>query len=197
MIADLALPYNCEPIQIEALLAGVSGEAEYEIVVPPSPRLSPSPTQPRNYGHATVFQMPVDRSAAASKLDTIANLGQGWDGYEGDELSAACLARARAIIAALPAWVPSPVLFPNPNGTLTLEWESEKGELSVEVGDKAFSSVLDTGGAPRFAQGSLGEALPGAIASALTVLYDEREPLLPDRAASTTLPGWEHGVPAY
>lgn len=107
----------------------------------------------------------IDRSAVKQRLQQFETLGENWDGYGADTVSHACLANAIALIDALPPNVESPDVFPNPNGTVTFEWQGPSGTLSIEFGENGISVFHDYHGQVSFYQDTYDEGLAVIVAS--------------------------------
>jgi len=86
-----------------------------------------------------------DRAAVVSRLSELSRLGSNWDSYGAQAIDKTCVENAQALMAALPEDVPSPEISPNPNGTLTLDWEGEDRLLSLEVGRTRYSCFWEAG----------------------------------------------------
>jgi hypothetical protein len=106
---------------------------------------------------------------AGRTLAELASLAENWDGYGAARLEQATVANARAVIEALVPNVPAPEIVPNPNGTITLSWESAAGEAHLEIGLTRFGFFAKSAGQKSKAQGKLGELYKasGALSSFL------------------------------
>lgn len=63
-------------------------------------------------------------------IDELERLAVNWDGYGAVAIHADTIARARRILDALRAVGFDPEVTPNPNGTVSFEWDS----VHIEVG---------------------------------------------------------------
>ena len=92
----------------------------------------------------TFHQQPLNAEAAIGEqmLEEMARLPDNWDGYGGLPISKGAVANARAALSSLLAAVPLPDITPNPNGTISMEWETERGVAHLEVGATRFSFFL-------------------------------------------------------
>lgn len=108
---------------------------------------------------------------ALKSLPSLANLPVNWDGYGAEPITPECVAHVRVILATLPEYAPSPEMFPNPNGTITLEWETDKGIASVEVGNTHISSFIEIDGDTQYFHEAHTQKLPEFLRSALVELY--------------------------
>lgn len=123
-------------------------------------------------------------ASAAALIEGMRGLAQGWDGYDAVPLSEDTLANAiRALRVALDQ-VPSPDITPNPNGTLSFEWESERGNAHLEIGKTRFSFYIQPSvGAPTLADG-VAAAIDSSIGEELRSFLS---PSTPSRNSMTIL----------
>ncbi len=84
-----------------------------------------------------------DRAEILTQLEDIAQLRDNWDSYGGNSISANCIENTKKIILGLDDTVVSPDIYPNPNGTITLDWETNGQTLSIEIGGTHFSSYWE------------------------------------------------------
>jgi hypothetical protein len=87
--------------------------------------------------------MPSSEIAYAKKvlndLERLNELPMGWDGYDALQIPTECIDMAKGLLRLLPSGLASPEVVPNPNGTISLEWENEKGRAHLEVGSLRYS----------------------------------------------------------
>ncbi len=62
--------------------------------------------------------------ASGSDVDEIAKLSANWDGYGGSTFTPEVVDHARRLVAALEAAGFEVDVTPNPNGTISLEWDN-------------------------------------------------------------------------
>lgn len=80
------------------------------------------------------------REEAMAEVRTFANLQDDWDGYGAIRPLSECLNHALEIISNENISLNYLTdIYPNPNGTLTLEWEQDEKEIGLEVGSREFS----------------------------------------------------------
>jgi hypothetical protein len=79
------------------------------------------------------------------QLEEISNLGVDWDGYGALPLEKQSVLNTRKILEMMPKEFPVPDLTPNPNGTISLDWEISNIVISVEIGNSKFSAFLNDG----------------------------------------------------
>lgn len=85
-------------------------------------------------------EIDVQREQAQDEVRTFANFQDGWDGYGAVRPVAECLNHALEIIRNKNIKLEYLTdIYPNPNGTLTLEWELDDKEIGLEVGSREFS----------------------------------------------------------
>ncbi len=82
----------------------------------------------------------VLREQALDEVRSFANFQDGWDGYGAVRPVAECLNHALEIIRNKNIRIEHLTdIYPNPNGTLTMEWERDDKEIGLEVGSREFS----------------------------------------------------------
>jgi len=145
-----------------------SGVSQYVTEVGPH-RITRLDLSPRLHGEEVSLVMTefADRSEALQRILEIEKLEANWDGYGAEPICASCIENARTIVELLPPFAMSPDLFPNPNGTITLEWENAHGTLSIEVGETSISGFFDTDTEPLFYQEDYAGGMPAFMESAL------------------------------
>lgn len=82
----------------------------------------------------------IQREQAQEDVRAFANFQDDWDGYGAVRPVAECLNHALEIIRNKNIRLEHlSDIYPNPNGTLTLEWEQGDNEIGLEVGSHEFS----------------------------------------------------------
>lgn len=84
----------------------------------------------------TILNQELNKAIASIEM-----LEDNWDGYGAAKPSKNVIAQVRNLLAALPNQfvenLTSDNIYPNPNGTVTIEWTNENEEIaSIEIGDK-------------------------------------------------------------
>ena len=80
------------------------------------------------------------RMQARSQVLAIANYQNDWDGYGAIRPLSECLSHALDIINEEKICLNCLTdIYPNPNGTISFEWEEEDKEIGLEFGSKEFS----------------------------------------------------------
>lgn len=67
---------------------------------------------------------------------------ENWDGYGALKISKIAIGNAKRAISQLLAHVPLPDITPNPNGTVSLEWENARGLGHIEIGQTRYSMFM-------------------------------------------------------
>jgi hypothetical protein len=95
--------------------------------------------------------------AAKVVVSTFQSLGPDWDGYGAVPISETARSNATRvldIIEAMPVSLPTPEISPNPNGTISMEWDTEDAEAYIEIGNTRFSGYIRSSDAsPVYLQG--------------------------------------------
>lgn len=87
------------------------------------------------------------RMQARSQVLAIANFKDDWDGYGAMRPLSACLSHALDIIDDDKFSMENlSDIYPNPNGTITFEWENDDKEIGLELGSQEFSYYARYGG---------------------------------------------------
>lgn len=87
------------------------------------------------------------REQAQEEIRTFANFQDDWDGYGAVRPVAECLNHAMEIIRSKNINLDYLTdIYPNPNGTISLEWEQNDNEIGLEVGSHEFSYFAHFGG---------------------------------------------------
>jgi hypothetical protein len=76
---------------------------------------------------------------AKEMVDQFSDLPENWDGYGALPISPATIANVKRALDTVCRAAPIPELTPNPNGTLSCEWESPEGYAQLEIGMTRFS----------------------------------------------------------
>lgn len=93
-----------------------------------------------NTEEVTEDESDILREQAQDEIRTIANFQDDWDGYGAIRPLSECLKHALEIISNNNIRLDYLTdIYPNPNGTLTLEWEQDDNEIGLEVGSQEFS----------------------------------------------------------
>jgi len=105
----------------------------------------------------------------------LATLGADWDGYGALAIDPLTISNATTAIRALLPLVPKPDVTPNPNGTISFEWESGIGLSHLEIGKTKYSFYgRSFSGRPIHGDGlasAMALAIPGIAAVVRAAVY--------------------------
>ena len=123
---------------------------------------------------ATAFPhgaMWAEVSVAKAKIHELGSMPENWDGYGATRISSETQQNAIKAIDVLLRSAPVPDIGPNPNGTISFEWESSQGVGHFEIGKTKFSFYVKTrSGSPALADGladQIGNDIGPLVASLL------------------------------
>ena len=86
------------------------------------------------------------RTEARNKVLAIANYRSDWDGYGAIRPLTECLSHALDFLSDEQLNVEYLTdIYPNPNGTISLEWEQGDNEIGLELGNREFSYYVQIG----------------------------------------------------
>lgn len=173
MLSMLLLPIAISPVFLEARVRSASPVSDYQVVAAGERPAPPVQWSWRPPNTALALEAPGDRGAVSRLISELAQLGPNWDGYGADPIAGSCIDQVRVLLDLLPAAIPSPDVTPNPNGTLTLDWETGDHALSVEVGATRFTSFWESRRGIKTDGGLLRAALPEFVASALAAMFSD------------------------
>lgn len=113
----------------------------------------------------------VEMLASYLDVDRLATLQDNWDGYGAIRIDGDTIKNTKAALASILRAAPAPEIAPNPNGTISLEWETQRGTAHLEIGKTRFGfylkpvgeqgSVFD--GDPRGALDGLGAVIAAVL----------------------------------
>ena len=104
----------------------------------------------------TQRRQPMNAESAIAEriLTEIGSLPPDWDGYGALPMVASTVDNARGALFSLLLMVPLPDITPNPNGTISFEWETNRIIAALEIGATRFSFFLrPRAGRPAYAAG--------------------------------------------
>lgn len=86
--------------------------------------------------HAQAF---AEFEGARDTVEQLASPEPNWDGYGALPISGETKSNALTALNSLELTVSAPAVIPNPNGTLSFEWETEQGIGHLEIGRTRYS----------------------------------------------------------
>lgn len=86
--------------------------------------------------------MPIEIKNAKQIVHELGTLDEDWDGYGAIKLNEITVRNAINSIDYILNNSPLPEIFPNPNGTISLEWENTNGVAHLEIGKTKYSFYL-------------------------------------------------------
>jgi hypothetical protein len=96
----------------------------------------------------------VDTVLAQQLISAFEDLEQDWDGYGAVPIHSETSKNATAATEGLAGVLTFADIYPNPNGTISFEWESKLGRACLEIGRTKYSFyVKPTTGIPIYADG--------------------------------------------
>lgn len=100
----------------------------------------------------------LQQDSMRKRLADLKDLQDNWDGYGASRISESSLKNAMAILEATVgnlSGLGAPEISPNPNGTVSLEWEQSDKNAYVEIGNTRATGYVRSAGAPAtYLQGS-------------------------------------------
>ena len=84
----------------------------------------------------------VARQAALDAIEDFSKFEKDWDGYGALPIHERVIKSAKYYITSLPDRFPCPDLTPDPNGTISMEWETREGIAHLELGKTRYSLYI-------------------------------------------------------
>ena len=78
------------------------------------------------------------------RLEQLGSLPANWDGEDANPIHPQTLNNCRSIIPVAVGILPKPEVDPNPNGTISFEWETPEGFAHLEVGRTFFAVFVES-----------------------------------------------------
>jgi len=167
------MPIAINQMDIATESSAVPSIYEYQIITESRRRPTFMPFQYSPRGTAATLTQPSDRIATWLLLDALSRLEPNWDAYGAEPIAASCVANTRLLLNDLRADIPSPEITPNPNGTLTLDWETEDQALSLELGATRFSSFWESRTGTKMQEATLDTSIPNFVVMALDSMFPD------------------------
>ena len=98
------------------------------------------------YSSKLIEKSYFDKFQLVESILSFKSLENSWDGYNAVPTGVKCAANAIKVLDSLNRNSLEKIsdIFPNPNGTITLEWENSYDEIvSLEIGKDTFSYFVD------------------------------------------------------
>jgi hypothetical protein len=107
---------------------------------------------------------------------------QNWDGYGAEPIGQLTSGNTSHALTILSYQLPMPDITPNPNGTLSLEWETGAGSAHLEIGRTQCSLYVNSSanGAPLFFAGDatdINGQVGALVYSSLYAPLDQTKPV--------------------
>lgn len=110
-------------------------------------------------------------------ISSFATLGENWDGYGAIPANPATIENSKSAANLLFAELPAADIFPNPNGTITFEWDTDKGIANLEIGESRYSFYIETKEGELYPMSGEANNIPWIISHAIaTTIFDESAP---------------------
>lgn len=94
---------------------------------------------PESFRGAMRAEFPVSQAA----IEQAAYVDANWDGYGALPISLETKNNALNAINGILQVAPAPEINPNPNGTLSFEWETKEGKAHMEIGRTRYSFYVN------------------------------------------------------
>lgn len=113
------------------------------------------------------------RAEEAQALKLLADYDRmqaNWDGYGALAFDSETLRNSEKALSQLVQYAACPEIAPNPNGTVSFEWNSEHGSAHLEIGKTRFNFFVRGNGCAAHVEGGQASALPpkiGALVAAI------------------------------
>jgi len=109
-------------------------------------------------------------ASVENQIEEICKMPAGWDGYGALPISQSTKYNALAALRGILGSAKAPDITPNPNGTLSFEWETHQGVGHLEIGQTRLSFYIQPNrGDPIFLDASSDDLLVSAIKIGLLV----------------------------
>jgi len=109
----------------------------------------------QSWPKALMYEYPAALEAIEEAAYSVAN----WDGFGALPISSETKKNAIGAVNSLMAVAPTPEINPNPNGTLSFQWETVEGTAHMEIGQTKYSFYVS----PRVGNAILFEGDVGSI----------------------------------
>jgi hypothetical protein len=124
----------------------------------------------------------IEMVTAIGQLDKIRLLQENWDGMGAAAIDSRAGDMALMQLKGILQATPTPDVIPNPNGTISLAWETEQGRADLEIGKTKATFILK----PKIGEPKIGEGLSTELQGAFSGLVASF--LYPDSNAFPSTP---------
>lgn len=80
-----------------------------------------------------------------AELEELKRLPENWDGEGAAPIHPSTIEHAKKAINILLRYLPAPEIYPNPHGTVSLEWQSRSVVVDLEIGRRRFNGFIRFG----------------------------------------------------
>ena len=80
---------------------------------------------------------------AETQIEELSRMEENWDGYGALPISGTTRYNALSVLRGIVPHAPTPDITPNPNGTVSFEWESPRGKAHLEIGQTRLSFYIN------------------------------------------------------
>lgn len=121
---------------------------------------------------------------AIERVREIGQMPDGWDGHDARAIpEETCVQVITFLAQHIPDWrdiLPIPDISAEPVGTISLEWENDRGYAHLEIGQKRFSfHVIPTSGDKIFLDGLVNNGEIGlAVLDVVYVMYTNNSDMI-------------------
>jgi len=86
---------------------------------------------------------PSGLTQCETRLEELYRMPAGWDGYGALPISSTTKYNALQALRGIIPHAPTPDITPNPNGTISYEWETDRGVAHLEIGQTRLSFYIE------------------------------------------------------
>ena len=91
---------------------------------------------------AAHHSLSIELANALESVEEFAAMPANWDGYGALEILEQTASNTKSALERLMVVAPAPDITPNPNGTISLEWETHEGFAHIEIGMTRYSGFV-------------------------------------------------------
>lgn len=98
------------------------------------------------YSNNLIEKTYADKAAFIERILSFKSLENNWDGYGALPSSVKCAKNTLTLIDSFDSFILNKIsdMHPNPNGTISIEWENKNSEIiSLEIGKDTFTYYVD------------------------------------------------------